>query len=116
MAKKIGQFVIDPKEGAYCHVTLDSGERIIVSHDQGGFKGGTLTVLETRWWGFATGETFLTCDLGSSQGKAAMARLTQGVDPKTARATPLGAFVNFLSDCKSLADVRSKCTAIMNAT
>ena len=116
MAKKIGQFVTDPKEGAYCHVTLDSGERIIVSHDQGGFKGGTLTVLETRWWGFATGVTFLTCDLDSSQGKAAMARLTQGVDPKSARATPLGAFVDYLSDCKSLADVRSKCTAIMNAT
>jgi hypothetical protein len=116
MAKKIGQFVTDPKEGAYCHMTLDSGERIIVSHDQGGFKGGRLTVLETRWWGFATGETFLTCELDSSGGKAAMARLTQGVDPKSARATPLGAFVHCLSDCKSLADVRSRCTAIMNAT
>jgi hypothetical protein len=45
-----------------------------------------------------------------------MARLTRGVDPKSARATPLGAFVDYLSDCKSLADVRSKCTAIMNAT
>jgi hypothetical protein len=112
---KIGQFVTDPKEGAYCHMTLDSGERILVSHDQGGFKGGTLTVLETRWWGFATGETFLTCDLDSPAGRAAMARLTRGVDPKSARATPLGAFVDSLADCKSLADVRSRCTAIMNA-
>jgi hypothetical protein len=44
-----------------------------------------------------------------------MARLTRGVDPKSARATPLGAFVDSLADCKSLADVRSRCTAIMNA-
>jgi hypothetical protein len=112
---KIGQFVTDPKEGAYCHMTLDSGERILVSHDQGGFKGGTLTVLQTRWWGFATGETLLTCDLDSPAGRAAMARLTQGVDPKSSRATPLGAFVDHLADCESLADVRSRCTAIMNA-
>jgi hypothetical protein len=112
---KIGQFVTDPKEGAYCHMTLDSGERILVSHDQGGFKGGTLTVLQTRWWGFATGETLLTCDLDSPAGRAARARLTQGVDPKSARATPLGAFVDHLADCESLADVRSRCTAIMNA-
>jgi hypothetical protein len=112
---KIGQFVTDPKEGAYCHMTLDSGERILVGHDQGGFKGGTLTVLQTRWWGFATGETLLTCDLDSPAGRAAMARLTQGVDPKSARATPLGAFVDYLAECKALADVRSRCTAIMNA-
>jgi hypothetical protein len=38
------------------------------------------------------------------------------VDPKSARATPLGAFVDHLSDCKSLVDARSKCAAIMNAT
>jgi hypothetical protein len=97
-------------------MTLDSGERIIVSHDQGGFKGGTLTVLETRWWGFATGETFLTCNLDSAEGRAATARLTRGVDPGSARATPLGAFVHYLSECKSLADVRSRCSAIMSAT
>jgi hypothetical protein len=110
---KIGTFVVDPKAGSYCNLTLDSGDRLMVSHDQGGFKGGTLTVLETRWWGFATGETLLTCDLDSPPGKAAMARLTQGVDPKTARATPLGAFVYALADCKSLADARAKCVALV---
>jgi hypothetical protein len=36
-----------------------------------------------------------------------MARLTQGVDPKSSRATPLGAFVDSLADCTSLSDVRS---------
>jgi hypothetical protein len=111
---KIGTFIVDPKAGSYCHLTLDSGDRLMVSHDQGGFKGGTLTVLETRWWGFATGETLLTCDLDSPQGKTAMARLTQGVDPKSARATPLGAFVYALTDCKSLADARAKCVAVVS--
>jgi hypothetical protein len=110
---KIGTFVVDPKAGSYSSITLDSGERIMVSHDQGGFKGGTLTVLETRWWGFATGETFLTCNLDSPEGKAALSRLTRGVDPKSARATPLGAFVYALAECKSLADVRGRCTALM---
>jgi hypothetical protein len=110
---KIGTFVVDPKAGSYCSVKLDSGERILVSHDQGGFKGGTLTVLETRWWGFATGETFLTCNLDGAEGKAALARLTRGVDPGSARATPLGAFVYALAECKSLADVRARCAALM---
>jgi hypothetical protein len=109
---KIGTFVVDPKAGSYCNIVLDSGERIIVSHDQGGFKGGTLTVLETRWWGFATGETLLTCNLDAPEGKAALASLTQGVDPKSARATPLGAFVHALGACKSLADARARCAAL----
>lgn len=109
---KIGTFAVDPKAGSYCNIVLNSGERIIVSHDQGGFKGGTLTVLETRWWGFATGETLLTCDLDSPEGKAALARLTRGVDPKSARATPLGAFVYGLAECPSLADVRKRCSEL----
>ena len=36
---KVGRFVTDPKPGAYCQVVLDSGEKIIVNHDKGGFKG-----------------------------------------------------------------------------
>jgi hypothetical protein len=55
----------------------------------------------------------LTCNLESPEARAAMARLTQGVDPKSARATPLGAFVYALAECKSLADVRARCTALM---
>jgi hypothetical protein len=37
---KVGRFVVDPKAGAYCQLTLDSGEKLIVNHDKGGFKGG----------------------------------------------------------------------------
>jgi hypothetical protein len=41
---KVGRFVVDPKAGAYCDVTLDNGEKLIVNHEKGGFKGGVLTV------------------------------------------------------------------------
>lgn len=34
---KVGRFVTDPRAGAYCQIVLDSGERIIVNHDKGGF-------------------------------------------------------------------------------
>jgi hypothetical protein len=45
-----------------------------------------------------------------------MARLTQGEDPKSARATPLGAFVSALAECKSLEEVRARCAALMAGT
>jgi hypothetical protein len=32
---KVGRFVTDPKAGAFCQITLDSGEKILVSHDKG---------------------------------------------------------------------------------
>lgn len=109
---KVGRFVIDPKEGSYCQIALDSGEKILVSHDKGGFKGGTLTIAQTKWMGLA-GDTFFTCNLDGPEGKAAIGRLTKGVDPESARATPLGAFVEYVKDCKDLAAVKSKCAALV---
>jgi hypothetical protein len=109
---KIGTFVVDPGAGSYCHLTLDSGERLIVSHDQGGFKGGRLSVLQTRWWGLATGETLLSLDLDGPAGRAALARVTEGAEPGSARATPLGAFVHSLAECRSLAEARARCAAL----
>ena len=109
---KVGRFVIDPKEGAYCQIALDSGEKILVNHDKGGFKGGTLTIARTKWMGLA-GETFFTCDLDGPEGKAAIGRLTKGVDPQGARATPLGAFVEYVKDCGDVAAVKSKCASLM---
>jgi len=41
---KVGCSVVDPKAGAYCQITLDSGEKILVNHDTSGFKGGTLSI------------------------------------------------------------------------
>lgn len=55
----------------------------------------------------------MTCNLDSAEGKAALARLTHGVDPKSVRATPLGAFVYALAECESLADARARCTALL---
>ena len=36
---KVGRFVTDPKAGAYCQITLDSGEKIVVNHDEGRLQG-----------------------------------------------------------------------------
>jgi hypothetical protein len=45
---KVGRFVTDPRAGAYCQITLDSGEKVIVNHEKGGFKGGLLTIEISR--------------------------------------------------------------------
>lgn len=50
--------------------------------------------------------------MDSAEGKAAVARLTEGVDPRSVRATPLGAFVDYVKDCRSMADVKTKCGAL----
>jgi hypothetical protein len=110
---KVGRFVTDPKAGAYCQIVLDSGEKITVNHDKGGFKGGHITIEAPKWLGISSDRVF-ECDLDSVTGKAALARLTQGVPPETARATPLGAFVETLKDCKSIEEVRAKCAAVLS--
>ena len=66
---KVGRFITDPKAGAYCQVTLDSGDKLIVNHARGGFKGGPLTMETTKWWG--GGQQIVTIDLDSAAGKAA---------------------------------------------
>jgi hypothetical protein len=110
---KIGTFITDPKAGAYCQVTLDSGEKILVNHDQGGFKAGTLTIEKIKWMGMSSDRVF-SCALGSAEGQAAMARLTQGVASDSAWATPLGAFVTYVKDCKSVDEVKSRCEALLS--
>ncbi len=109
---KVGRFVTDPKAGAYCQIALDSGEKILVNHDKGGFKGGHLSVTTTKWLGLATGETLFTLDLDTPGGKAALARLTAGAPEGSARATPLGALVDYVKDCRSADEVRSRAAAL----
>jgi hypothetical protein len=110
---KIGPFITDPKAGAYCQITLDNGEKILVNHDQGGFKGGTLTIEKVKWMGMSSDRIFI-CSLDSAEAKAAMARLTQGAAPGGAWATPLGAVVAYVKDCKSVDDVKSRCAALLS--
>ena len=113
---KVGRFVTDPKAGAYCQIVLDSGEKILVNHDRGGFKGGTVAVSQVKWMGLASGETFLRLDLDGPAGKAAMDQLTKGAPEGSARATPLGAVVERLRNCRTLDDVRTLCSALAGGT
>ena len=109
---KVGRFITDPKAGAYCDVTLDNGEKLTVNHDKGGFKGGHLTIEKKKWMGLRSDHLF-TCDLDAPSGRAAIAHLTQGVAKDTARATPLGAFAEYVKDCKDADDVKAKCEALI---
>ena len=108
---KIGRFITDPKAGAYCQIVLDSGDKIVVNHDKGGFKGGHLTIEITKWWG--GGRRVFACDLESGAGKAALARLTESATAGSANATPLGAFVEYVKDCRSVDDLEAKCETLL---
>ncbi len=111
---KVGRFVTDPKAGAYCELTLDSGEKIIVNHDKGGFKGGRLTIERTKLLGFGS-ERIFVCDLDSPDGQAALAQLTRDAPAATAAATPLGAFVELVKQCRSVDEVKNRCAAMSRA-
>jgi hypothetical protein len=108
---KVGRFITDQREGALCHITLDSGEKILINHDKGGFKGGRISISQTKWLGLS-GDTFFTLDLDTSEGKETLARLTRGADPTSVHATPLGAVVDYVKDCQSVAGVKGKCVAL----
>jgi hypothetical protein len=108
---KVGRFVVDPKAGAYCQITLDSGEKILVNHDKGGFKGGRLTIEVTRFMGFSS-DRFFDCDLDSPQGMAMLGQLTRDARPGTTEATPLGALVEYVKACRSVAEVKTRCAAL----
>ena len=111
---KVGQFVTDPKAGAYCQVTLDSGEKILVNHGAGGFKGGSLTIEVVKLMGFSSDRIF-ACDLDSPEGRAALSHLTRDAQPGSAEATALGAFVAHVTRCASVADVKISCAALMSS-
>jgi len=109
---KVGRFVVDPKAGAYCQIDLEDGKKVLVNHEKAGPQGGRVTVAEKKFWG---GATFLDLRLESPPGAAALARVSQGAEAGSARATPLGAFAHYLEDCASLDDVRAKCAALTAA-
>ena len=109
---KVGRFVTDPKAGAFCQIALDSGEKVLVSHDKGGFKGGRLSITTLKWLGLASGETLFELDLDTPKGKEILGRLTAGAPDGSARATPLGALVEHVKDCRSADDVRVRCAGL----
>ena len=109
---KVGTFVIDPRAGAYCQVTLDSGEKVVLNHDKGGFKGGRMTIDLVKFMGFGSQRIF-ECDLDSPAGQAALAELTRDAAPGSTQATPLGAFVEYVRHCASAVDVRARCGELL---
>ena len=109
---KIGRWVTDLNAGAYCKLTFDSGEKIFINHDKGGFKGGWIIIDRVTYFGFSSERVF-ACNLDSDEGKTALAYLTGDMDPRSLDATPLGAFVNFLKSATSVAEVKSRCKSLM---
>lgn len=108
---KVGRFVTDPKAGAYCQITLDSGEKVIVNHEKGGFKGGRLTVEVSKFFGFSSDRIY-TCDLDGPEGKAILTHLTRDARHGSVEATPLGAFVEYVKNSASVAEVKAKCSTL----
>lgn len=110
---KVGRFVTDPRAGTYCQITLDTGEKVIANHDKGGFKGGLLTIEVSKFLGLSSDRIF-ACNLDSPQGQAILAWLTRGAEPGSVAATPLAAAVEFVKDSGSLAELRTRCAALMS--
>jgi hypothetical protein len=105
---RVGRFFRDPKAGSYCQITLESGEKIIVNHDK-----WRLTIELSKLFGFSA-DTIFGCDLDTPEGRTALTRLTRGAHPESTDATPLGAFVKYVKDCGTAANVRARCAALMS--
>ena len=106
---KVGRFVTDPNVGSYCQITLDSGEKIVVNHDK-----QRITVEQSRLFGFSSDQLF-ALDLDTPQGQTVLAALTHDARPGASDATPLGAMVNFVTTCRTAADVKSRCAGLLSA-
>ena len=108
---KVGRFVTDPRAGSYCQITLDSGDKVVVNHDKGGFKGGHITIERLKFMGLGS-ERLFACHLDSDDGRATLNRLTRTAREGSVDATPLGAFVEYVKDCASLEEVKAKCARL----
>jgi hypothetical protein len=67
---KVGRFVTD-RAGAFCQITLDSRDKILVGHAGSGFNDGRVTIEVLKFLRFASDRIF-TCDLDSPEGRAAL--------------------------------------------
>jgi hypothetical protein len=104
---RVGRFVVDPKAGAYCQITLDDGKKVIVNHDRGGFKGGRITVEVPKLFGLSSDRIF-EWDLDTEHARTVLQRLTRSAQKDSAAATPLGAVVGHIQDAKSLDEMKAK--------
>jgi hypothetical protein len=109
---RVGRFITDPRAGGYCQITLDSGERIIVNHEHGR-SGNRIHVEIPKFLGLSSQRIF-SLDLDSPDGQSVLAGLTEHTERGTAAATPLGAFVQYLRECDSVAKVKRRCAALIS--
>jgi hypothetical protein len=108
MMAKIGQFVTIPT-GPCCNITLDSAEKIVISHQQdsrGGSQGARLTVDRLKLMGFSSETVRIVLD--SVEGQAMLAAIT-AERTSSARGPHLRAFVAALEGCRSVADTVARC-------
>jgi hypothetical protein len=110
---KVGRFGTDLSAGAYCQIPLGTGERVIVNHEKGGFKGGLRSIEATKFMSFVSDRIF-ACNLDSPKGQSVLAWLTVGAEPGSLAATPRGAAVEFVKDAGTLAELKTRCAALMS--
>ncbi len=111
---KVGRFVTDPTVGVYCHVTLSDGDKILVSHDTRSLASGHLAVERSKWLGLGSDRIF-SLDLSSAEGRAALRHLTADAEPGSTPATPLGALVEYIKDCRNADELSRRLDALIAA-
>jgi hypothetical protein len=79
---EVGHVATGPRLGAYCQLTLDTGEKVVVNHDHGGAKGGHLAIEVPKFMGFISDRIF-ACNLDSPHGQGVLAWLTRGAAPRS---------------------------------
>ena len=111
---KVGRVVSDPTAASYCRVTLDSGERIKVRHDVRRGAGGVADDRGGALVGTRHRRDVFACDLESAEGRRLWARLVEGAPPGSARATALGALIEYVKRCRSLSHVKAACEGLVS--
>jgi hypothetical protein len=99
------------KAGAYCTITLESGEKVLINHEKGGFKGGWLRIERVKLFGLSSDSIF-ACNLDGDDGKTVLRFLTRDAQEKSLDATPLGAFVKYLQSCRSVGEVKARVASL----
>lgn len=104
---RIGHIVTIPT-GSYCEITLDSNERILITHEEANaVRGARLTVELLRYFGFSTKVVFQVY-LDTAEGGAMLARLGADTSPG-ALGSLLRRLVESVKDCRRAADVVTRC-------
>jgi hypothetical protein len=108
---RVGRCIEDPKAGRYRRLVLDSGEKVTVIPDESDIAGERVVIEGSRFMGSITAEIH-TCNLDRAEGRATLRRLTRETRTGSLRATPLGAFVHYVGDSSSLAEIKAEVAAL----